>query len=265
MDINMFALLDMLPEAVLLSTFPFIFYWFTRPLPTSSSRAYIVVAKFIVGIVCLGGYLFVSAMLFIFWFGSGMSGAGAGPYPLERLLQSPLQAPTAVPLLTAAAVLLALLKKDTLGLWAFAIAAGFISFWAGLGWLPAELDWRFVIAFAIIGGLGGLATGLILSRLSQPPGRPGKVLFWSAVGAGSAAIGMLASWPGVQATIKRIASRQPQPIDSTPFSIDPGVMLQLLLIVVVVWLSLSITAAIVTGYIKLGQRLPIHSLPPGRF
>jgi hypothetical protein len=257
---NKFALLDLLAEVVLLSTFPFIFYWFTRPLPTSSGK--VIIGKVIIGIVCVMCYLFVCAMYAIFWIASGMSGGGAGPYPLERLLQSPLQVALLVLVLPAAAVWLAVAKKGTLGLWVFAIGAGFTSFWAGLGWLPAEMDWRFVIAFAVIGGLCGMAAGFILSRVSQPQERSGKVLFWSAAGASSAAIGMLASWPGVQRAMQKVAYRQPSAIEFTPFSIDPLVMLPLLFTTVVVWLSLSTLVALATGYIKLGRGLPTHSAAP---
>lgn len=249
---NTSGLSDLLPEVLLLSTFPFVFYWFTRPSPTSSEKGFI-------GFICVVAYLGVCAMYAIFVFGSGMSGGGAGPYPLNRLLQSPLQVLLLAPVLPASAVWLAGKKMGSLGLWAYAIGAGFISFWAGLGWLPAEpveMDWRFVIAFAVVGGLCGMTAGFVLGRISQQQGRWVKVLVWSAVGASSAAIGMLASGPGVQSAMKRLPYHPPGAIEVTPYAVDPGVMVTLLLIVVAVWLSLSTLAAILTGYIRVGRRLP---------
>jgi len=158
----------------------------------------------------------------------------------------------------AAAVLLAVLKKGTLVLWVFAMGAGFISFWAGLVWLPVEpveMDWRFAIAFAVIGGLCGAAAGIIRSRLSRPHGSLGKVLFWSVVGAGSAALGMVVSWPAVQRAVLWNGIGKPVSIDYTPFSIDPWRMLPLLLTMVVMWLTISTVAAIATGYIRAGSWL----------
>ena len=252
---NTTALLELLPQVVLLSTFPFIFYWFTRPLPASSKRATVITAKLIVGLFCAVGYVIVCAMYFLFWLGSGMSGGGAGSYLLQRLLPNPLQVPLVVLVFSALAALLAIAKKGTLGLWAFAIGVGFISSYAGLGWLPVEMDWRFVIVFAVLGGLCGLAAGFVLSRVSEPGARAGKVLSWSVVGAASAAIGMAAAWPAVEAARR---GSQPGDINYAPFSVDPSVMLPLLITSVVVWLALSTFAAIVTGYMKENRGLPIH-------
>jgi hypothetical protein len=255
---NTYALLDLLGQVVLLSTFPFIFYWFTRPLPTSSGRATVITAKLILGLFCVVGYMIVFAMYFLFWFGSGMSGGGAGSYPMERLLQFPLQVAVVVLVFPAAAVLLAKAQKGTLGLWVFAIGVCCVSYYAGLGWLPVEMDWLFVIAFVILGGLCGMAAGFVLSRVSEPGARAGRSQVWSAVGAGAAALGMVAAWPAVQGATKGNGFGQPGSIDYTPFSIDPGVMLPLLLTCVVVWLALSTFAAIVTGYIRVDRGLPTH-------
>jgi hypothetical protein len=258
---NIGALRYLLPTVALLSTFPFIFYWFKQPLPTSPRRVTLVkIGRVIGGIVCVLGYLYVMGMYFIFAFGASMSGGGAGPYPLERLLPDLRATAILILLLPIAAVWLVKVERGTLGLWTFAIGAGFTSFWAGLGWLPAEMDWRFVAASTLLGGLCGMAAGFILSRMSQPQERPGKVLFWSAVGAASAAIGILSSWPGVERAMRRNYSHAP--IETTPFSVDPGVMLALLSAVVVVWLSLSTLAAIATGYIKLGRTLPASGATP---
>src|SRR5215212_9627859 len=119
---NTHALAELLPEGVLLSTFPFILYWlYTRP--DAPPRA-LGCAKGVVAGVCVLGYLFVCALYFILWFGSGMSGGGAGPYPLQRLLQMPHEAALRVLVFSALAVGLARAQKGTLGLWVFAIGAG---------------------------------------------------------------------------------------------------------------------------------------------
>jgi hypothetical protein len=162
--------------------------------------------------------------------------------------------------LPAVAVLLAAAKKGTLGLWVFAMGTAFTSYWAGLGWLPAELDWRFILAFAVLGALCGLAAGTILSRVSRPQERTNSTLSWAVVGAGSAAIGMLASWPFVQSIILRMG--QPNAGESTPFSVHPEVMSSILLTVVVVWFALSFLVALATGYIKLARGLPRQSAAP---
>jgi hypothetical protein len=259
---NMYALLDLLGQVVLLSTFPFIFYWFTRPLPASSDRAMVITAKLIPGLFCIVGYVIVFAMDFVVWFIIGMKGGGAGSYPMERLLQFPLQVAVVVVVFPAVAALLAIAMKGTLGMWVFAIGAGFVSYWAGLGWLPVEMDWRFVIAFAVLGGLCGMAAGFILSCVAQPHGSLGKVLLWSILGASSAAIGMVSSWPAVQGATRMNGFGQPASIDYTPFSINPWVMLPLLLTCVVTWLALSTFAAIITGYIKVDRRLPVQDAAP---
>jgi hypothetical protein len=253
--LTIFAILEVLPEAVLLSTFPFAFYSFTRPIPASPVRYLIVLA-------CIGCYVLVCAMYFLFWFGGGMSGGGAGPYPLNRLLQLPIVAGFLALALPAGAMGLAVARVGTLGLWVFAIGAGFTSYVAGRGWLPAEMDWRFVAAFAALGGLCGLAAGLVLSRTSRPQGRAGKALAWGAVGAASAAVGMLASRPGVERAVNWTQSRQPSDIELTPFSIDPWVMVPVLIAVVAAWLVFSAIAAIATGYVRLGRGLPARSVAP---
>ncbi len=251
---SQYSLVELLPEVVLLSTFPFIFYWFTRPPSAKGvTRGWV---KVVITGVCVLVYLFVCALYFVIWFGSGMSGGGAGPYPLQRLLPYPQEVALSVLVLSAGAAGLARAQKGTLGLWVFAIGAGFTAFWAGLGWLPAPLDGRVVLVFAVSAGVGGLVTGFLLSRGWQPQKRAGTVLGWAVVGASAAAIGMLASAPGVQRAMR---SYRADPIELTPFAIDPGVMLSLLGTAVVVWLALSTGAALATGYIKLGRRVPAQS------
>lgn len=251
----MYLYLGLMLQAGLLSTFPFIFYWFTRPLPKSSARAMVGTTKVVLGILCAGYYLIVCAMYAISWFGSTLSGGGPGPYPSARLVQDPLQVPLILLVVPPAAVLLAVATKGNLGLWVFAMGASFISYWAGLVWLPVEMDWRFVIAFAVIGGLCGMVAGFIQSLVSHPHGSIGKVLFWPAVGASSASLGIVASWPAVQQATRWISFGKPGTIDYTPFSIDPGMMLPTVLTIVVVWLALSTMIAIATGYIRGGEWL----------
>ena len=262
---NMDALLQLIPEVVLLSTFPFTFYWFTRPLSPSYSSHITAggLVKGIIGLVCVLFYLSVSALYALFWLSTYMSGSGAGPYPANRLLQSPLQVPICAFLLPALASGLAVAKKGTLGLWAFAIGTGFITFWAGLGWLPTELDPRFFIALTAVGALGGAAAGYILLRLSRLQVRSSKVLPWAVVGACSSAIGVLASWVGVQSAAQRATYSEPPGIELTPFSIDPWAMLGPLAVAVIVWLFLGTFVAVSTGYIKLGRGLlPVPGSAP---
>jgi hypothetical protein len=258
---NMAALEDMLAEGALLSTFPFIFYWFIRPLPPPSVGVDIGALKVLIAGACALSYLLVCGMYALFWFGSGMSGGGAGPYPLQRLMQYPLEVALRILALSALSVGLGVAMKGTLGLWVFAIGAGFTAYWAGLGWLPVEMDSRFVWSAATGAGVCGAGAGFLLSRGGQWQSRVGKLLIWSVVGAGSAATGMLAAEPAVQRTIRVSPAAYPPPVELTPFSVDPWVMLPLLATAVVVWLSLSTIAAYATGYIKPSRGAPAQRDP----
>jgi hypothetical protein len=250
------ALIELMPEAVLLSAFPFIFYWFTRPLPTFG-------AKVAIAVVCFACYVLVVLWYAILEFGRGTVG-GSSYYPSDRWDESPLQVAVLLIGLPMSAAVLAAGKRGTLGQWTFAIGTGFISFWAGQGWLPAaaEMDWRFVIAAAVVGGLCGAAAGSLVSRASQPQGRSGKILLWSLTSAGSAALGMLVSWPAVQSVVPRMEFNNPRPLDLRPFSIDPWAIIPQLLLVVIIWLILSTFFAITTGYIKLHRRWPAPGAAP---
>lgn len=245
---NTSALAELLPEGVLLSTLPFILYClYTRPDPPSRALGCV---KGVVAGVCVLGFLVVFALYFVLWFGSGMSGGGAGAYPLERLLQMPHEAALRILVFSALAVGLARAQKGTLGLWVFAIGAGYIAYWAGLGWLPLAQDWQVVLAFAASAGLGGMLAGFLLSWIRPPPQRVRHVLLWSGVGAGAAALGMLVSGPAVQRAMRPWRT---EPIELTPFAVDPWVMVPLLVTGVVMWLALSTGAALATGYLKLGS------------
>src|SRR5436309_3039636 len=98
---NMGVLWLLLPEVVLLSTFPFIFYWSTRPRPPSAGGVAMGVVRGVIAGACALAYLVVCALYFLFWFGSGMSGGGAGPYPAQRLLQDPREVALRVLVLSA--------------------------------------------------------------------------------------------------------------------------------------------------------------------
>jgi hypothetical protein len=162
----------------------------------------------------------------------------------------PHEAALRVLVLSALAVGLARAQKGTLGLWVFAIGAGYIAYWAGLGWLPSAMDWGVVLAFAAGAALGGMLVGFLLSWIRPPQQQAGNVLLWSGVGAGSAALGMLVSGPAVQ---RAIQPWRTDPLELTPFAVDPWVMMPVLVMGVVMWLALSTGAAIATGYIKLGS------------
>jgi hypothetical protein len=250
------ALFLLLPQAVLLSAFPFIFYWFTRPLPTFG-------AKVAIAVVCFACYVLVVLWYAILQYGRGTVG-GISYYPSDRWDESPSQAAVLLIGLPMSAAWLAAGKRGTLGQWAFAIGTGFISFWAGQAWLPAtaEMDGRFVIAAAVVGGLCGVAAGSLVFGAEKPQGRSGKILLWSITNAGSAALGMLVGWPAVQSIVPRMQFNNPRPLDLTPFSIDPWAIIPQLLLVVVVWLILSTFFAITTGYIKLRRRLPAPGAAP---
>jgi hypothetical protein len=237
---SIFELLWLLPEAALLSTFPFIFYRIARgegiSLRGGCSGA----------LVCIISGMVVLVYYFGANFGSGMSGGGAGSALGNRLLHSAPQVAISVIVFPAAAALLAIKEKGTLGLWVFAMWAGFLSFWTARGWFfLAEIDWGLMIAFTFAGGLCGLAAGLFLARGSQPQQRSRKVLLWSGVGVIFAATGMIAGWLSLNVMRVRGGSLS---------SVDPLALLEIMVIVAVVWLCLSTVAAFGTGYIKRNSR-----------
>jgi hypothetical protein len=236
-SLDMLALLLVLPEVALLSTFPFFFYRIASGYGRGSCAIWAA---------CILSGLVVLAFYFLVALGSGMSGGGAGSIMGNRLLQSPMQVAISLVLFPVAAAWLALAGKGTLGLWVFSLFAGFLSYWAWRGWLLGEVDWWFTVAVIIAGGLCGLAAGLFLARRSPSPQHTRNVLLWSGVGVTFAAAGVLVSW----------LTHRPRPsLEGNSFSVDPVVMFNVLVVVAFVWLFLSTVAALGTGYITLNRQL----------
>lgn len=235
----------LIPEAFVLSVLPFVFFRMIRDGFRASS-VILFVACNAVGIVVILFYVFV-------WFGSGMSGGGAGTPLGDLLLQTPFQ--VALPLLVVpiVAVGLAVARVGTLGLWMFAMWAGFLSFWAGRGWLLTRLDDSLTITLGVIAGLCGLCAGFIASRGSELRSRIWKVLLWSGVGVISSVAGVLVSGLATSPFPLRVVAPSPR---------DQVVMADVLLVVALIWLSLSTLAALGTGYIKLGRGFYEQSTTP---
>lgn len=241
MDLSLgvsWEILMLLPEAAVLSIFPFVLYKMIQVGVRASSVIAFVVC-IVIGIV-------VDAFYFLIWFGSGMSGGGVGTPLGELLLQTPIQ--VALPLIVVPILVvgLAVARVGTLGLWMFAMWAGFLSYWGARGWLLTRLDVSLSIAVVVVFGLCGLCAGLLVSRSSGLRRSILKGLGWSSAGVIFAVVGVVAS--GL------VARPWPRP-EITPSILDPMEMLKILIGVALAWLFFSTLTALVTGYVEPGRRM----------
>src|SRR5438128_7158620 len=101
---DMAVLLVLLPEALLLSTFPFCFYRIAYGKRVGLNA----IACFLAGMLILAYYLLINIT-------SGMSGGGAGTALGTRLLQTGLQVLISLVVFPAAAAGLARAGRGTLG------------------------------------------------------------------------------------------------------------------------------------------------------
>jgi hypothetical protein len=246
------ALMQVIPEVIVLGIFPFLFYGAESGRSVNARSVWAL-------LILLGGAVVGWQTLLLSM--RGWSPTGLGSDLAHRLAQSPWTIAFTLAVVPFAAAKLAAMEKGTLGMWVFALWAGYISYFLGRGWYRAEMDWVFTltliaVAGALCGAVGALVAGLPVWRVGQLEQRGRKVLLWAGLGAIVSALGTLAGW-----LLMSILGQLPRFMGDLVSPVEAASVLYTLAVVAAVWLSLSVLAAVGTGYIRPKGRDEMISAP----